>query len=68
MEIQCRSINSTDPHIEAACKDLMSMDWDEIPCSVVNEINKSLSKTTNDTFKRIKIRSCIRVKISLFTQ
>ncbi|PKU66872.1 hypothetical protein MA16_Dca021554 [Dendrobium catenatum] len=68
MEIQFSSNNSTDSHIEAACEDLMSMDWDEIACSVVNETSKSLSKTTNDIFKRIKIKSCIRVKISLFTQ
>ncbi|KAL0917000.1 hypothetical protein M5K25_014556 [Dendrobium thyrsiflorum] len=39
----------TDPDIEAAFKDLMAMDWDEIPDSVVNETNKSLSKTTDDT-------------------
>ncbi|PKU72776.1 hypothetical protein MA16_Dca017477 [Dendrobium catenatum] len=49
MEIQCSSNSSADPHIEFACKDLMSMDWDEIPCSTVNETRKYLSKTTNDT-------------------
>ncbi|XP_010930076.1 succinate dehydrogenase subunit 5, mitochondrial isoform X2 [Elaeis guineensis] len=37
-----------DPDIEAAFKDLMAMNWDEIPDSVVNEAKKALSKATDD--------------------
>ncbi|EHA8586274.1 hypothetical protein COCNU_scaffold000154G000070 [Cocos nucifera] len=37
-----------DPDIEAAFKDLMAMNWDEIPDSVVNETKKALSKVTED--------------------
>ncbi|XP_008801867.1 succinate dehydrogenase subunit 5, mitochondrial-like [Phoenix dactylifera] len=38
----------TDPAMEAAFKDLMAMNWDEIPDSVVNETKKALSKATDD--------------------
>lgn len=37
-----------DPDIKAAFKDLMAVNWDEIPDSVVNETKKALSKTTDD--------------------
>ncbi|WOL02319.1 succinate dehydrogenase subunit 5, mitochondrial-like isoform X1 [Canna indica] len=37
-----------DPEIEAAIKDLMAMNWDEIPDSVVSNTKKALSKTTDD--------------------
>ena len=38
----------SDSDIEAAFKDLMAMNWDEIPDSVVNETKKALSKVTDD--------------------
>ncbi|RRT72499.1 hypothetical protein B296_00021722 [Ensete ventricosum] len=38
----------TDPDIEAAMKDLLAINWDEIPDSVINETKKALSKTTED--------------------
>ncbi|KAJ8479082.1 hypothetical protein OPV22_022809 [Ensete ventricosum] len=37
-----------DPDIEAAFKDLMAMNWDEIPDSVTHNTKKSLSKATGD--------------------
>ncbi|CAD5179368.1 unnamed protein product [Musa acuminata subsp. malaccensis] len=37
-----------DPDIEAAMKDLLAINWDEIPDSVINETKKALSKTTED--------------------
>ncbi|CAL9193162.1 succinate dehydrogenase subunit 5, mitochondrial-like isoform X1 [Musa acuminata AAA Group] len=38
----------TDPDIEAAMKDLLAINWDEIPDSVISETKKALSKTTED--------------------
>ncbi|WOL15545.1 succinate dehydrogenase subunit 5, mitochondrial-like isoform X1 [Canna indica] len=38
----------TDPEIEAALKDLLAMNWDEIPETVINETKKALSKATED--------------------
>nr|XP_018683234.1 PREDICTED: succinate dehydrogenase subunit 5, mitochondrial-like isoform X3 [Musa acuminata subsp. malaccensis] len=38
----------TDPDIEAAMKDLLAINWDEIPDSVIRETKKALSKTTED--------------------
>lgn len=38
----------TDPEIKAVFKDLMALNWTEIPDSVVNETKKALSKTTDD--------------------
>ncbi|CAD5185498.1 unnamed protein product [Musa acuminata subsp. malaccensis] len=37
-----------DPDIEAAFKDLMAMNWDEIPDSVTHNTKKTLSKATGD--------------------
>ncbi|XP_020692093.1 succinate dehydrogenase subunit 5, mitochondrial-like [Dendrobium catenatum] len=38
----------TDPDIKVAFKDLMALNWDEVPDSLVNETTKALSKTTDD--------------------
>ncbi|THU51001.1 hypothetical protein C4D60_Mb06t26370 [Musa balbisiana] len=38
----------TDPDIKAAMKDLLAINWDEIPDPVINETKKALSKTTED--------------------
>lgn len=38
----------TDPEIKAVFKDLMALNWIEIPDSIVNETKKALSKTTDD--------------------
>ncbi|XP_008800366.1 succinate dehydrogenase subunit 5, mitochondrial-like isoform X2 [Phoenix dactylifera] len=38
----------SDADIETAFKDLMALNWDEIPDSVVNETKKALSKATDD--------------------
>ncbi|KAI0505094.1 hypothetical protein KFK09_016051 [Dendrobium nobile] len=54
----------TDPDIEAAFKDLMAMDWDEIPDSVVNETNKSLSKTTDDTSGKEALANVFRAAVA----
>ncbi|XP_072970819.1 succinate dehydrogenase subunit 5, mitochondrial isoform X1 [Typha angustifolia] len=37
-----------DPDVEAAFKDLMASNWDELPGSVVEEAKKALSKSTDD--------------------
>ncbi|XP_008799725.2 succinate dehydrogenase subunit 5, mitochondrial-like isoform X2 [Phoenix dactylifera] len=48
----CSSVSQlpaiTDPDRESAFKDLMAMNWEEIPDSVVNETKKALSKATDD--------------------
>ncbi|KAG6531273.1 hypothetical protein ZIOFF_005077 [Zingiber officinale] len=38
----------TDPDIEAALKDLLAINWDEIPETVINETKTALSKATED--------------------
>ncbi|XP_020680959.2 succinate dehydrogenase subunit 5, mitochondrial-like [Dendrobium catenatum] len=38
----------TDPDIKVAFKDLMALNWNEVPDSLVNETTKALSKTTDD--------------------
>lgn len=38
----------TDPDIEGALKDLLAINWDAIPETVVNETKMALSKATED--------------------
>lgn len=50
----------TDPDIKVAFKDLMALNWDEIPDSLVNETAKALSKTTDDVSGKEALANAFR--------
>ncbi|KAI3463988.1 hypothetical protein Pfo_020651 [Paulownia fortunei] len=49
-----------DPEIERAFKDLMAINWDELPPSVVDDVKKALSKNTEDKAAQEVLKNVFR--------